>query len=243
VGCGYQEEATGRVRYNERPSEWYRVAETSDIGRQEVRFENKRQASIKVTPQFAMKWQIEGEPPPEMHAKAQPLQLANFVGLVDDLDTIERNLGISSSEICLASRAIGEKDTRELYEQVFFHGANRKRNLAELLTIRSWSGPSTVSRLALFNSRTGHADRQYLKPSLVVADGDSAFLNVLGHPDFRQADVIGVISRALERSRLESLRDYLQELRDWYSVIPMDGAKAAMPPRGISIVQLAARKT
>jgi hypothetical protein len=76
----------------------------------------------------------------------------------------------------------------------------------------------------------------------VIADGDGAFLGALAQKEiFRNSDIIGVVSRVLERDRLESLGMKMGDLGGWYS--PDEEMLFTLPalPRGISMTILKKR--
>jgi hypothetical protein len=124
---------------------------------------------------------------------------------------LEPNLARSDSAICLASRVAGESVSRAAFSAIRFECQNSMANLAGLLTVHRWS-PETVSRVTFFNSRTQQLDRDAGFTSLVVADGDTAFLRAVDAPEFRQSDIVGVVHRAVERDRLESIGTKLASL-------------------------------
>jgi hypothetical protein len=71
--------------------------------------------------------------------------------------------------------------------------------------------------VTFFNTRTQELDRNAGLIRLVVADGDAAFLRVLERQEFRTSDVVGVIHRAVERDRLDSIGFKIAELQQWYT--------------------------
>jgi hypothetical protein len=113
-------------------------------------------------------------------------------------------------------------------------------DLATLLTVHRWS-PDTVSRVTFFNSRTRQLDRNTGFTSLVVADGDSAFLRAIDAPEFKQSDVVGVIHRAVERDRLESIGTKLGDLSQWYAPDAEMLDRISPTPPGITVSVLQRR--
>ncbi|NEX62474.1 hypothetical protein [Noviherbaspirillum galbum] len=121
--------------------------------------------------------------------------------------------------------------------QIRFGGDKWELGLDELLTVREWA-PTIVSRVSLFNTRTGEIDRQTRFPRLVVADGDLAFLKVLGNDLFNEADILAVIPRTLDRQRLEDIGARLSQLEQWYAHEPERNGILPLPPAGIAINSL-----
>jgi hypothetical protein len=78
-------------------------------------------------------------------------------------------------------------------------------------------------------------DRHVEAPHLIVADGDTSFLNIIDHPRFCNGDIVGVIHRVIERERLEALGNKMSSKRQWY--IQDEDMLCGLPevPRGISI--------
>ena len=98
------------------------------------------------------------------------------------------------------------------------------------------------SRVTFFNSRARQLDRNTGSTSLVVADGDSAFLRAIDAREFQQSDVVGVIHRTVERDRLESIGTKLADLSQWY--VPDGNVLDPVPqPRGITVSVLQGRRS
>jgi hypothetical protein len=154
---------------------------------------------------------------------------------------LEINLSRSDSAICLAGRVSGESVSRSAFSAIRLECHDRVADVAELLTVHSWS-PGTVSRVTFFNSRTRKLDRNTGFTALVVADGDAAFLRALDAPEFRQSDVIGIVNRAIERDRLESIGTKLNDLSQWYAADTEMLDQVATPPPGITLSVLQRRK-
>jgi hypothetical protein len=183
----------------------------------------------------AAEWIPEGEPPAETVRGAglphRRFYEELFEGVAPPLDI---NLARSDSAICLAGRVTGEPATRAAFSAIRFACGERVANLTDLLTVYSWSS-GTVSRITFFNSRTRQLDRDTGFNRLVVADGDVAFLRALDAPEFEQSDVIGVINRAIERDRLESIGTKLADRAQWYVADTDALDRASTPPTGITI--------
>jgi hypothetical protein len=153
---------------------------------------------------------------------------------------LESNLKQSDSGICLAGRVTGESASRSVVAALRFESHGQVADLAQLLTVHRWS-PDTVSRVAFFNSRTGQLDRSIGSTDFVVADGDLAFLKVLEAAEFRHSDVVGVIHRAVERDRLESVGTKLADLAQWY--VPDRDMLDRVPPAPIRVTVSAQRRS
>ncbi len=109
--------------------------------------------------------------------------------------------------------------------------------LAQLLTVQGWL-PATASRLTFFNSRTREFDRLVGHPALVLADGPSAFLEVVTRTECEESDVIAVIHKAIEHDRLETVGVQLASLAQWYSPTAPETLGLTQPPPGMDILVL-----
>ena len=160
--------------------------------------------------------------------------------LIEDVaPPLEINLLRSDSAICPTCRVAGESVSRGAFSAIRLESRDRVADLAELLTVHRWS-PDTVSRVTFFNSRTRQLDRNAGFTSLVVADGDSAFLRAIDTPEFKESDVVGVIHRTVERDRLELVGTKLADLSQWY-VPDGDMLDRVPPPPGITVSVLQRR--
>jgi hypothetical protein len=183
----------------------------------------------------AAEWRLEKEAPAEtVHGAGLPHRRF-YEELIDGAAApLETNLARSDSATCLAGRVAGESLSRAAFSAIRLECCNHTADLAELLTVHRWS-PDTVSRVTFFNSRTRQLDRDTGSTSLVVADGDSAFLRAVDAPEFKQSDVIGVIHRAVERDRLESIGTKLAGLSQWYVADAEMLDRISPPPPGITV--------
>ena len=129
---------------------------------------------------------------------------------------VASNLTTSDGGICLAGRVAGESVSRSIFSAIRFESHGQIADLAGLLTVHRWS-PGTISRVKFFNSRTGQLDRSTGTTRVVVADGDAGFLKALEATEFRQSHVVGVVHRAVERDRLESIGIKIADLAQWYA--------------------------
>lgn len=164
----------------------------------------------------ANEWQLEREAPAETAQGAGLPHGRFYEELIEGAaPPMDANLRRSDSAICLAGRLAGESVSMGAFSAIRFEIQDEVADLAGLLTVHRWS-PDTVSRVTFFNSRTRQLDRNAGFTSLVVADGDSAFLRAIDAPEFKESDVVGIIHRAVERDRLELIGTKLADLSQWY---------------------------
>jgi hypothetical protein len=200
-----------------------------------VRKEHSKTADrMTLTPKDANDWRVESEGPVQA-VTGGPLPFAAlYTALVADSGApLMENLQLSDSRICLAGRTAGEKQSGQILQTIRFQLDAQQADLAHMLTIHAWS-PATVSRVTFYNSRTRELDRLTGRPKLVVVDGDQAFLRVVDAEEFRDADVLAVMHRVIERDRLEAVGNKMINLRQWYSPDTELGT-IAPTPNGISI--------
>lgn len=152
---------------------------------------------------------------------------------------VDANLSTTDSAVFLASRLSGDSATKTVCESMSFEAEGIQATLAQLLTVQGWGGKA-VSRVSLFNSRTEKSDRPTGNATVVIADGDGALLKVLSRSDFARCDVIGVISRTIDRDRLEALGSKLEELRQWFEAERTDEVEDHSPA-GLSVASLTER--
>jgi hypothetical protein len=106
------------------------------------------------------------------------------------------------------------------------------------LARHGWSTSNRISRVNFFNSRTEQIDRPGSETALVVADGDASFLKVIDLPQFQRSDVIGVISRIVDRERSERVGNRIVGLRQWFVDDPEFYGGRPEAPAGIHVLQL-----
>lgn len=187
----------------------------------------------------ALQWYLQGEAPVVLLNGQQIPNSQLYTHLVNHGGTINpSNLSESYSEVCLASRGAGEAPTRARMAAIRFRHDGVEADLSKLLTVQSWL-PGTISRILFYNTRTKEFDRQAGEPQVVIADGDTSFLNVLDGTDFQGSDVIGVVHRTMDRIKLEAIGMKLENLRQWYYQAVVDGLPQT--PRGIGIYVLKRR--
>jgi hypothetical protein len=169
------------------------------------------------------------------------LNSSDYAAFARESSLLPDNLKVSFSGLCLAGRAAGESVTRERCSSIRFRFNEVERNLVDLLTIHGWSSGSEVSRMSFFNIRTGRFDRHSCSPTVVVCDGIEGILETLERREFQRADVIGVLNRTVERSRLELLGNRMSELRQWYDTDEVFASNP--PPPGIRVSALRRRRS
>ena len=205
------------------------------------RFTRNGPLRVAIHAENANDWRLEGEAPAETVRGSRLPHRRFHEELIEGAALpLEPNLARSDSAICFAGRLTGESASRSALSTIRLECHDHVADLAELLTVRRWS-PDTVSRVTFFNSRTRQFDRNTNRTSLVVADGDSAFLRAIDAREFKQSDVVGVIHRTVERDRLESIGTKLADLSQWY----MPDGKTLdpfPPPPGITVSVLQGRQ-
>ena len=189
----------------------------------------------------ANEWRLDREAPAETVHGAELPHRRFYEALIEGAaPPLNANLTRSDSAICVAGRVAGESVSRGAFSAIRLECNDSIADLADLLTVHRWS-PDTVSRVTLFNARTRQLDRNAGFTSLVVADGDSAFLRVVDAAEFKQSDVVGIIHRAVERDRLESVGTKLADLSQWY-MPDTEMRDLVSPPAGITISVLQRRQ-
>ena len=198
---------------------------------------------ISVSSNTSANWQFEGEAPLHvLPGQALPWR-SIYQGLPvhTDAGILGANLATTDSAICLAGRIAGDAPTRAMCDSVGFRADGLSASLGSLLSIQEWV-PGKVSRVSYFNPRTDRVDRGRGHTTVVIADGDGSFLDVISHSLFETCHVIGVMSRIIGRDQLESVGSKLEAMRQWFEVEddPTQGGEAA--PLGIRVMTLKARQ-
>lgn len=196
-----------------------------------------RYERITISPEKAFNWQFEGESPVSVTQGAKLPYEYIYKNLVDgDQSIFPENLIQSDSYICLAGRVAGEIETRDILRKICFQTENNSEaSLDKLLSIQKWSLGTTISRIKFYNSRNGKIDNSPTLPSIVIVDGDTAFLKVEADDRFRESDIIAVIHRIIERDRLEAIGEKLESLSQWYIADNSLIDNHSTVPPGISI--------
>lgn len=198
---------------------------------------------ISVSSHTSVNWQFEGEAP--LHVL--PGQALNWspiyqgLPVQSDAPILNANLATTDSAICLAGRVAGEAPTKTACDSVGFRADGLTAPLSSLLSIQEWI-PGKVSRVSYFNPRTDRVDRATGHVTLVVADGDGCFLEVISHSLFQTSHVVGVISRIIGRDQLESVGNKLENMRQWYEVDADPDQRNEPAPPGIRVLTLKARQ-
>lgn len=189
----------------------------------------------------ASEWRIVGEAPVVILNGRQVTNSQFYSHLVATGNEIKlSNLSESYSNVCLAGRAGGEIPTKDRIADIKFRENGLETDLSQLLTIQRWM-PGTISRVIFYNSRTEEFDRLVGTPQVVIADGDTAFLKVLGRTDFENSDIVGVIHRTMEREKLEALSSKLISLGQWYETRTQLLDSFPSRPSGIAVTILEKR--
>lgn len=178
-------------------------------------------------------WQFEGERPV---FSANPVPHGDFYRQLvgDEMQIVTENLQTSDSVVCIAGRREGQKETRSVLESVsFVSDGGEEVNLDRLLGMGRKG--NEISRMCMYNTREGANNKLgFRPPQLIVADGARAFLKVMREKKFKSADIIGVFHRVQERVVLESLRDRLMEMEDYYEKV-LEVESMTKPSRGIGL--------
>lgn len=242
--CGFAAMATGRIKSLRKPCTGYMISEETDFGKRQIAF-SRRGETTKPIPGFENRvganYYVNGESPPEVHETDGALPGEPYASFADGMHIEPENLRRSFSGLCLAGRVAGGAATRDICSTVRLRTMHGEQMLSELLTVHGWCLPSLVSRVTFYNTRTRRFDRGPSEPALVVADGDGAFLEVLGSRAFQRADVIGIIHRTLDREDLEAVGTRLLGLRQWYDEDRELHVTLPTMPRGISVAVLRKR--
>jgi hypothetical protein len=237
--CGHAKQATGKLRSPLLPHQTFKISTRTNFEERTLAWTYRNGVIEWPTPQYAINWHIEGEPPPEWNQPDGELSSNTYQALLDELTVLPENLKRSYSGLCFAGRAGGESVSRELCSSIRFNNGIAEYGLDELLTIHGWS-KCNVSRIAFFNPRTEKLDRSNAASNLVIADGDTSFLKVCDHAQFAASDIIGVIHRNVERDRLEAVGAKILP-NQWMSADTDKLCELPTLPRGISIAILKER--
>jgi len=177
-----------------------------------------RSSCCTVTTYNCNNYYFDGEPPLQMCEGDSNPYAQFYSSLIEGAGVIDRpNLSLTDSGVCLAGRAAGGKATKTMMDSIRFKYGEHSECLGNLLSVCDWT-LGKISRTTFFNSRTEKFDRQTQQIRLVIADGDAAFLTVLGMDEFQteNVSVIGVINRVAEREKLEAVGSKFAEKRQWY---------------------------
>ena len=248
IKCGYKKRATGKLRSPKLRGTVTISAET-DFTKGELKWILNKTTTVTPEPNHTINYHIDGEPPCQWDEDAGELLGDPYQALVnglittrdDEVKVISENLRRSYSGLCFAGRNQGETQCKEVCDRICFRLADGTATyrLSELLTVSGWSS-SPISRMAYFNSRTQKADRNVVTPTLVVADGDDAFLR--SRSAFSGSDVIGVVHRTMAYDRLEEVGEKMRP-DQWYAADTDLLCELPPKPKGISIAVLKRRNS
>lgn len=237
--CGYAKEATGKLRSPLYPRRTIEVSPRTDFAKRELALAHNNGMIEWPSPQYAVNWHIDGDPVPELNQMDGQLPSDPYKALFHEATIIPENLRRSYSGLCFAGRITGETASKEVCDQVRLTDGKCTYSLRQLLAVHDWSD-NRISRMAYFNARTQKVDRNAATPTLVVADGDIAFLRAWDHTDFQASDVIGVIHRTVEHDRLEAVGVKMQP-NLWFAADVDTLCELPAVPKGISIAVLKGR--
>lgn len=239
-GCGYTARASGKLRSLRVQRTTVAISERTNVEERKLTLLHRKGMLESPNPEYATDWHIDGEPPPQANLVDGELSSEPYQRLIKEVQIVSENLRRTYSGLCLAGRAAGESASRAMCSAIRFQDGIAEFGLENMLTVHGWS-EGMVSRVSFFNTRTTELDRYSPLPSLVIADGDVAFLKTLGRPEFQQSDIVGVINRAVERESLEAVGNKLLGLRQWYE--PDEDLLNSLPSvtRGISVAILRRR--
>lgn len=231
--CGHSRQATGILRSTVHPSRKFTISPKTDFVERKLYWVYPGGMIEWRAPEHARGWYIAGDPPAQWDITNGKIQTDVYQAIFPSVTSVPDNLQTSYSGLCFAGRSTGESAARAMCATTRFASAGTEHQLDDLLTIHGWSS-SGVARMAYFNSRTEQLDRHNAAPKLVVADGDAAFLKVLGAPMFSSSDIIAVVHRNIDRDRLEAVGLKLQP-NQWFEVDEDTLCTLPSHPRAISI--------
>jgi len=216
-----------------------RIQKTKQKGNREIDISSDERISINA--RTAASWQFSGEAPVSiLHGN----ELGNqefYSHLLERGGNInQKNFVETDSAICLAGRMMGENATRNTMRSIEFKIEDMVVGLDQLLTVQNWMS-GTVSRITFFNPRNNSFDRATGPTKLVVADGDSSFLEILSRQEFASSHVVAVIHRTVERDRLEKVGARLEDLHQWYDPVNWQSDEIPEKPKAINISLLKKR--
>jgi len=224
TNCGYTGESTGVLRNVSNLRVKYYVQKGTNLQTKDLRLAIKQDGSGPITgfhnPDGTHKYFIDG---------GAPLSLGSFINGYDsdqikeifDHNFFNDNFKTSYSALCYAGIASGETATQSDLAKFIFKTCQNK-SLSQLLPIYGWdNGNTQLSRIIYYNSRgQGTFTQPVNSPNLVIADGTDALNSVLSqHKKLGGADVIAVVSRIIEREKMEEFSDRLDGLTQWYDKI------------------------
>lgn len=237
--CGYAKEATGKLRSPLLPHRTFQISPRTNFEERKLAWTYRNGMTEWPTPQYAINWHVDGDPTPELNQLDGQLSPDPYGALLNGVNIMPENLRRSYSGLCFAGRIMGESASKDVCEQIRLTDGNCTYSLKQLLAIHDWSD-SHISRMAYFNARTQKLDRNAATPTLVVADGDVAFLRACDHPEFQSCDVIGVVHRTMEYDRLEAVGIKMQPSL-WFAADTDTLCELPSNPKGISIAVLKGR--
>ena len=240
--CGYLKQATGKLR-SPLLRGTVEISDRTDFETRQLKWIQRTGLSkhciVSRKPEHTKDYYIDGEPPCQWNSLLGELPDWQYEALFEGATVLPENRLRTYSGLCFAGRITGKSASKEVCDRIHFTDGSFTYSLRQLLAIQDWS-ESKTSRMAYFNARTQKLDRHVVTPTLIVADGDLAFLRACDHPDFRRCDVIGVIHRTMEYDRLEAVGIKMQPTL-WLAADTDLLCELPSNPRGISIAVLKER--
>ncbi len=239
-GCGFVAKADGRIKSTRVTNKVFTISDDTDFVERKIVCVRKALKLINFATSAASLY-IHGNPEPQLANPVGQLPPAPYRQVINGALIRPVNLKKTYSGLCLAGRTSGENAVRERMASIRFKDDVSQYALDELLSIHGWTHLD-VSRVSYFNARTGKIDRILAPPRLLIADGDVAFLKTISMPEFQGSDIVGVISRTIDRDSLETVGNKVQGLHQWYETD--DDLMGMLPstPRGISIAIMRRRQ-
>ena len=232
TNCGYSSESTGVLRNVNKLREKYYVQKDTDLKTKDLRLATKQDGTgIKIgfhSPEGTHKYYIDGGAPLSLGSSTNQYDSDSLKEIFSDT-FINDNFKTSYSALCYAGVASGETATQSDLAKFIFKTLKHK-SLSQLLPIYGWdNGNTELSRVIYYNSRgQGTFTQPANSPNLVIADGTDALNSVLSqHKKLGGADVIAVVSRIIERDKMEEFSDRLDSLSQWYEKVDIDDSSPA----------------
>lgn len=225
--CGYNTESTGILRNINIPRNKYYVQPTTDFLKKDLRINSKLDGTGVgtgfYTPDGVDKYYLDEGVPLSQGRFTTRFDTQPFEQIFPNLNFNKDNLTTSYSALCFAGIASGEIVTQKEFMNFMFKIGGGK-SLSTLLPIYGWdNGNTELSRIIYYNSRgKGSFSQTVNSPNLVIADGTDALNSVLSEQKkLGSADVIALVSRIIERSKMEEFSDRLESLTQWYDKVDL----------------------
>lgn len=151
----------------------------------------------------------------------------------------ESNFALSDANLWLTTKSVGEPATRSDLQQVKFRVDGTGATLLELLSVIGWKEGNRFapSRVVLFNTLAGRADRDGPPPHTVIVDGPIPFLRTRYQSQLTSSNMLVILFRTEERATLEETAAQIAELKRWYTPV-RDAECLPEPPASIQTLIL-----